>query len=393
MFRWVIVRVAPARPSRYALVLALALLAVAVLAGRAVQPVNSSPEAGLRAALETFFAQRARALITGDYTPLAAWYDTSRLGGRYAWEHEVARVKLTHDWLGKRRIAVMALDPLLSIVYTEVNGDRASASVCQHLRIHYVHEDDPSPRQSLMGTRTMHWLELVRKDGQWKVQRDWFWDPYKDDNQPRLAAPLARSAPYQEDLRRGGGEPLLLLPDAVPPSRLNRKAAVAYADRYCGVRVGRGDGRYNPAYRDFTGVGGDCASFVSQVLSDPKGGGMPQTGAWWQQGNRATSSWTCADLLVEYLLGSGRATLVARGDLAEVTRPTPEYPDGPVFSLAPGDVIGYERRGQVGHVSVVVGRDTSGYPVVDSHTGDRYHVPWDLGYDSGTKYWLLRIVW
>jgi len=38
----------------------------------------------------------------------------------------------------------------------------------------------------------------------------------------------------------------------------------------------------------------------------------------------------------------------------------------------------YEEKGRLEHLAVVVARDSRGYPLVNSHTADRYRVPWDL---------------
>ncbi|MDT2264397.1 hypothetical protein P7H17_02880 [Paenibacillus larvae] len=38
-----------------------------------------------------------------------------------------------------------------------------------------------------------------------------------------------------------------------------------------------------------------------------------------------------------------------------------------------------------------MGHDAKGYPLVNSHTADRYRVPFDLGWDKSTKYLLIHI--
>lgn len=82
-----------------------------------------------------------------------------------------------------------------------------------------------------------------------------------------------------------------------------------------------------------------------------------------------------------------------RGDFDEVTKASPAYPQGAVNALHEGDIIAYEEGGAISHVSVVVGRDSAGYILVNSHTADRARVPWDMGWDKQTIYWLLQIVY
>lgn len=386
MHRWLVVGW---RPLLLVLGLALGLsFAAGWLAGQQTEPAGAPAPAELdrlKASLQQIFADRARALITGEHQLILPHYDTRGYSGEAAQAHELVRADFVHEWLKTRQVRVIHLESDLRVIDAGVRNGTAWASVCQHLRLRYHHEDDSGAGASLMGARTMHWLELTKQDGRWRITRDWFWDPFKDATTFTSVAALDRRAPYL------AGVPQVTSSGA--PGKFNRQQALAYADRYCGVRASSDDGRYNSKYLDFTSLGGDCANFASQVLSDSEAGGMSMDGGWWAQGVQATSAWTCADSFVEYLIYSGRGVLLARGDLAAVTARTAEHPQGAVFRLEPGDIIGYEKRGSLRHVSVVAGRDQSGYPVVDSHTGDRYHVPWDLGYDSRTKYWLVHVVW
>ena len=70
---------------------------------------------------------------------------------------------------------------------------------------------------------------------------------------------------------------------------------------------------------------------------------------------------------------------------------TDKHPNGSIYELQPGDLIGYEENGDIVHFSIIIGFDNQGYPLVNSHTADRYHVPWDLGWNENTKFWLFHI--
>ncbi|MBJ9989381.1 amidase domain-containing protein [Paenibacillus sp. S28] len=82
--------------------------------------------------------------------------------------------------------------------------------------------------------------------------------------------------------------------------------------------------------------------------------------------------------------------MIAKGTFEEITRPSDKHPRGAVARLQPEDLIGYELKGDTDHFSdhfsIVVGQDANGYPLVNSHTADRYRVPFDLGWDRTTKY-------
>ncbi|MBE3599681.1 MAG: amidase domain-containing protein [Limnochordaceae bacterium] len=79
------------------------------------------------------------------------------------------------------------------------------------------------------------------------------------------------------------------------------------------------------------------------------------------------------------------------GDSPTWSKATDRHPKGAVNELEPGDLIGYQEKGRLVHFAPVVGRDFRGYIVVNSHTADRNAVPWDVGWDQATIFWLLKV--
>ena len=75
----------------------------------------------------------------------------------------------------------------------------------------------------------------------------------------------------------------------------DRRAAVEYARRWA---LGR-----NPAYYDFTALGGDCTSFASQCLFAGAGvmNDTPVTGWYYRSANDRTASWTGVEFLYRFL--------------------------------------------------------------------------------------------
>ena len=87
--------------------------------------------------------------------------------------------------------------------------------------------------------------------------------------------------------------------------------------------------------------------------------------------------------LKDFMLYSGRASLLAYGSYSEVLKAS--------YKLLPGDIVAYWKKGKVVHVAVVTGADSRGYALVNCHNTDRYRVPWDLGWsDSRIRFYLLR---
>lgn len=78
----------------------------------------------------------------------------------------------------------------------------------------------------------------------------------------------------------------------------NRTEAAQYARRWA---LGR-----NPAYYDFTALGGDCTNFVSQCLFAGAGvmNDRPVTGWYYRSASDRTASWTGVEYLYRFLVGN-----------------------------------------------------------------------------------------
>ncbi|HEY8498434.1 MAG TPA: amidase domain-containing protein [Limnochordales bacterium] len=382
-------------------------------AGRA-----GDPEEALRRILD----ERAQALVAFDDSRLARHYDLSSRTGQWALEHEQRRLRYLRAWSEKRQLRVVSARSDVRITNRKVSGDEAWLSLVQSVRLGYVYRGDPSLDKHLFGIGTRHAVQLVKKDGTWVIRRDWYTDPLDEDTlvpevtpadvaaSGGILAPLARlqatgappCSPPAVEAQQGWVPELLagawrwmtrLVPFASgaagPTVRYDRQAAAAYARTYCGGAWGCGNGgRYNPAYRDYTDIGGDCTNFASQVLH---AGGLPMDGTWYYRRGGGSRAWVQTTGLLDYLLGSGRARLLARGRYADVVKPTDRFPQGAVKALRPGDLIGYQEQGRIVHFAVVTGQDFRGYVVVNSHTADRNAVPWDVGWDQATVFWLLSV--
>ena len=351
-------------------------------------PLWAASPAGLEETLVQIFTARARALLGGRQEEVARFYDLESLYGRWALEHERRRVDYLAAWTKARGVKLLAAEARIGIRAVDPRPSGVWVFLVQHLRITYGYTTINNPKiGGWFGIGTRHCLELTKKGDKWYLRRDWFIDPLEEDAVVDEVRP-AEGVKVYTPLRR-----------EKPPSSpggYDRLAAVAYADKYAGLARGI-DGRYNPAYRDYTYAGGDCTNFVSQVLADLTAGKMKQDSVWGyfrppagQPGG--TRAWTQAPALVNYLLWRGRARLIGRGTYPALTRPEPGFPQGAIDRLEEGDLIGYEEKGRLEHLAVMVGRDACGYPLVNSHTADRYHVPWDLGWDKNTVFWLLQIM-
>jgi hypothetical protein len=109
-------------------------------------------------------------------------------------------------------------------------------------------------------------------------------------------------------------------------------------------------------------------------------------------GNGGSQAWVQTDAFRNFLIRSGYGRIIGQGSFSDIVQSVNErqlHLDK--TQLLPGDLIAYVLKGDVDHFSVVVGFDQSGYPLVNSHTADRFRVPFDLGWDKHTKYLLIHI--
>ena len=127
--------------------------------------------------------------------------------------------------------------------------------------------------------------------------------------------------------------------------------AIAYADKWATSR--------NPAYRQYPGV--DCCNFVSQCLY---AGGMPKNSEWFP----ASYAWINCSGAISNFKKYGK--FMAATD-SNVLRGNPVYYD-------------WNSNGVYDHTAICVGKNSSGTPIIDAHTGDHYHVTWTLG-SNGTR--------
>lgn len=344
-------------------------------------------EEEIQTAIEEMFQSRSMAVITGAGPGEAlACYDTTVMLGRWALSHEQKKLNYIQSWAQKRGVMITEAVPALSIPWSRVQGNSAELVLFQTLQIGYVYPGESAVNRFGIGTR--HWMGLVRMDGKWLIQKDFYTDGLGDDTLAPNPTPAEGLAAVEQV------ENYLPAPNESPGKNFDRESAVRYADQYAGLAWGAGNNhQYNPRYRDFNDRGGDCTNFVSQCLADAEGGKLPMDGIW--RYNRADSSgsraWVQAESFGDWVLYGGCGQRVARGTFSELNSPGEEFPRGAVRELQKGDVIGYGKKSSSKHLAIVVGYDSKGYPLVNAHNVDRYHCPWDLGYDITTVFHLYRI--
>ncbi|AOY78324.1 amidase domain-containing protein [Clostridium formicaceticum] len=321
--------------------------------------------------VQQLFDLRNQALLEKDTDMLANLYATEVRYGLWAYEHELKKMNYLHNWSDKQSIVFKEINSQVIVRSAKNKQEGFSLSLLVSTEYQYVYEDAVKTYNSFR-LGTYHVLDLMPDDKRWCITREWYTDPFADS----LDLDELKSQEIQQQIL--SGEPKNL-------SDLNerRVKAVAYADQYCGAAsLPEYSFQYNPKYRNYNPQGGDCANFASQMLYE--GGNFRKNSTWNYERGAGSKAWINANAFNNYMLYSGRASLIASGTYEKVLAAS--------HKLLPGDYVAYEKKGKVTHISVVTGIDSKGYALVNSHNSDRYRVPWDLGWSNkGIKFRLVRV--
>jgi len=359
-------------------------------------PVPESPaepeKPDFPALLKEIYQRRARRFVEGPAgPPLQDDFLLEKKTAQWALAHEEAKYKYVETWARERGVRFVEARSDIWAKELKVTEDRARFYVAQTLQLGYQYPGEEVVNR--FGVGSHHIIELHRTaDGRWLIGLEWYSDPLGDETETPAETPKRRPAAGGPRRALAGGPETLdaaaAAAGAVGTSagaatelaarRYNREGAVQYADTYCGLAAGCGNGnKYNPKFRNYMGEGGDCANFVSQALRH--GGNLP------------VPYFTRVDGLISHLRYAGLGDLVARGDFGTVWQIAAGKPSGFRSFVKPGDVLAYQYKGKMAHVALITGFDSRGYPVGNSHTVDRYHVPFDLGWDKSTIYWFVQM--
>ncbi|TCO76508.1 amidase domain-containing protein [Marinisporobacter balticus] len=318
--------------------------------------------------IQKIFNERSESILNKDMKSLGNLYEQSKKYGIWAYEHELKKMKYLHSWSDKQGIKFTDIDSKAMIKWVKDKGDLITINlmVCSEYKYHY--ENNPE-KVNFFRIGTYHSLDIKEKGEGWVIVREWYTDPFADSM-------------HIDEMKSEEIKEYVLSQSSRDFSNMieRRKNALAYADEYCG---GAGDKKYtyNKKYKNYNPQGGDCANFASQILYE---GGKFRKNHSWNYGKGATKAWVNAHGFKDYMVYSGRASVVAHGTYDKIYKAA--------YKLSPGDFVAYEKKGKVTHISVVTGADSKGYTLVNSHNTDRYRVPWDLGWnDKGVKFWLVHV--
>lgn len=327
--------------------------------------------------IEEIFEIRNTAILNGDKESIEKIYNLKTKYGSWAYEHEIKKLKYLNNWSEKQGVKFIGVNPKVRVRKIKGGDGVYSINLFCTTEYMYVYENEnpigeDTDKINKFRIGTSHSLTLENKDNNWYITREWYTDPFADSlNLDNIKA---------ADIKQ-----YILSQPARDLSAINKRriSAVEYADRYCGTASEEKYGfKYNTKYKNFNPQGGDCANFASQILFE--GANFRKNRLWNYSKGNGTKAWLNAQGFKDYMLNSGRASVIAYGTYNQVYKAS--------YKLLPGDFIAYEKKGKVTHISVVTGADSRGYSLVNCHNTDRYRVPWDLGWsDKKIKFWLIRV--
>lgn len=321
--------------------------------------------------VNNIFKVKSKAALSKDLDSIQTLYATDSKFGKWAYEYEEKKIKYINNWAEKQGIKFIDIVPKIVIKKSKINEDKASFSLLCNNEYKYIYPDQPEKvNSSKIGT--YHSLQLTNKDGSWVITKEWYTDPFADS----LSLESIKTDEIKEFIK---AQPARDISDI----NERRKGVIEYAQKYCGAATGEEfNFKYNNKYRDFNSEGGDCANFASQILHE--GGKFKETSGWNYDKGSVTGPWVNAGKFTYFMINSGRASVIAKGNYEKVYKAS--------YKLLPGDFVAYEKKGDIMHVSVVTGVDSKGYSLVACHNTDRNNVPWDLGWsDKKIQFWLIKV--
>ena len=321
--------------------------------------------------LQNLFDYRNKAILEQNEEILKELYDTDKKTGLWAYEHEVEKMKYLKNWSSKQGVTFNDIKTKVKIRKVKEKETDLYGIICNVATDYNYSYENEKDVKNIFRIGTEHYLNVKIKDNQYIITKEWYTDPFADS--------LNLENIKSDDIRS------YILAQQKPDIQLTQEQqkAIDYAHRYCGVSTEEEyEFKFNREYKNFNPEGGDCVNFVSQIMYES---GRFKKNSIWNYNNRdGTKAWVNAQGFKNYILNSGRGSLICKGSYEETYKES--------YNLRPGDFVAYEKGGRITHVSTVTGMDSKGYPLVTCHNTDRLLVPWDLGWSNKTiRFHLIRV--
>ena len=333
--------------------------------------VSKAENLTLESQIQEIFNIRNKAILEEDIDILKSIYDKETPNGLLAYDHEIDKIKYLNQWANKQAARFNKIESKIFLRKTEEKSDGYSVNLAITTEYEYKYNDSTTGTNSFR-ICTYPSLDLIPIKDSWMISWEWYSDPFVNaldmDKMDIEWIKEMISAGMEKDISNLSNR---------------RLGALNYAREYSGVaKPPDYDFQYNSKYKNYNFLGGNCTNFASQTLYE--GGGFNKTPIWNYSGGQGSRAWVNASEFNNYMVYSGRASLISKGTYEEVLKDS--------YKLLPGDYIAYEKKGRVAHIGIVSGIDSKGYSLVNTHNPDFDRVPWDLGWSGDEiKFWLVHV--
>lgn len=321
--------------------------------------------------LEELFDHRNKAILDKNEEGLKELYEVDKKFGLWAWEHEVKKMKYLENWSSKQGVKFNDIKAKVKIKKVKEKEEGLYGIICT-VSTEYKYSYDKEPDIiNMCRIGTYHYINVKIIDDQYIITKEWYTDPFADS--------LNLDNIKSEDIKNY----ISMQKPTILDLKQEQIKAIEYAHKYCGAAADEENGlKFNSNYRDYNPEGGDCANFASQIMFES--GRFKKNDTWNYADGAGTKAWVNAQAFKNYIVYSGRGSLIAKGSYEDIYKEA--------YSLRPGDFVAYEKGGRITHVSTVTGLDSKGYPLVTCHNTDRLLVPWDLGWsDKAIRFHLIKV--
>ncbi|ATZ28709.1 amidase domain-containing protein [Streptomyces lavendulae] len=356
-------------PKRFRLAAGAALTVGVVTAGLLASSASaeSGPKAADRKTVDTFgrmandvLSQRSEALVEdqGGHRNSGRNATKSRMSAQLAKDEDSAlsSLKSRRTRLADLGEAYTKADTKVTVDKATVTGGKATVEVTEQTVLTYkkLRGDEPATTDF----RTRYELKLTsKKGGAWELN-----SIKSQENGPvAVNEPVAAKAnvvkddgnQYPDGTPASTKYPAPAKPKAKTGGAYDYAAMAKYAEKYWS--------NYNPAYRKFSGAGGDCTNFISQALKAGGWKAVPGSTSdyrnWWYDGAKQSDSWVGANEWAWFTLSNQRAANLAN-----------------VYQTDVGDIVqvDFNKDGSKDHSMMVTYRSSAGMPYVTYHSTNTY---------------------
>jgi len=202
-------------------------------------------------------------------------------------------IKILLEWRLSKNIYYKNLKTEIKILYADFQNKYVTV-LFKELVSYNIIGHEVTTKEAIQ-----HFITLKKCKGEWKIESDNYYDPIRNMLIKGKNASEIKELFFNKKSKIDISEVKASSRKIASQNSYNRSKAVEYADRYWK--------NYNPAYINFSKLGGDCTNYVSQCM---RAGGAPDDYSgpieqqWWYnlKTHRYTPSWTGVNQLYRYLI-------------------------------------------------------------------------------------------